>query len=698
MEIITDKIQPLGAHNPQSECVRTSCVSHLVKYDFSHLNPFQSKFAAEVDKEDNHVVVLAPTCAGKTVVAELAIAQNIRSGEYKKRAIYLAPMKALAEEKLHDWSEERHSFGNLKIAVLTGDHQMNAQKAAQLHDSHIVVCTSEMLDSKTRNYHSNKWLHDVGVLVVDESHLIGSKGRGPRLETALMRFNENNPKCRIVLMSATVPNANDYVVWLKRMTRRNAVLVKSDYRPCKLNKHFIEFNDMAENKKKRYQDLEVMRMQAALDIVSRFPNDQFLVFAGNKNWGKKFAEILNRRGFTSDFHNADLTPAKKKEIQDDFDSGKIQVLVASSTLAWGVNVNARRVILAHTSYGLEEMDTADIEQACGRAGRIKFHTEGDAYILIPASKSFNEIKRITGGFEIRSKLNDPKTLMFHVVNEINSGKICNKEDLYTWYERSLAAVQNDLLTEETCEQVLNFLRHKRMIRFNEEENKWETTQLGAITSAMYMDPLDVADWFTNFSEIVNIGIKATGDNHYRMEENDIKVCWALANVFGYKPESGAFLSNAEKESSMVTDIAKRLGFMGPQTKVAAVYWYMLKGIDPDDCLRSLHFALLSDLERVFATLKLMHIKYGRPMAAKSSQVVGWKYDPMEWDVLRLRLQYGVQRKYVPLVSLPEIGRVFAERLYAEGICNKQDILNNKEKVISILGLKRAEKLYNSLNK
>lgn len=697
INIHTDKIQPPGSHNPITDCVRTACVNHLINYPYTHFNPMQSMFIPHLEQTNANFIIVSGTGAGKTTLAELTIAQMLFESKLEKKALYLAPMKALAEEKMADWSDKSHTFSQYKITVLTGDYELNADKANQLQNSNIILCTSEMLDSKTRNYMTNTWLHNIGVIVIDEAHLIGSKERGPRLETALMRFNEYNSQCQFVFMSATVPNVDDYLEWIKKLTNRETILIKSNYRPCKLNMHYKTFDDSIYNRRKRYDELELARMQKSLEIIAENPTDQFLVFTGNKTWGRKFTEMLKKRGFKTDFHNADLGLVNRRKLESDFNDGALQILVSSSTLAWGVNVNARRVILAHTAYGMEEMDVADIWQACGRAGRIKFHNEGDAYIIIQGSKEIVEIQRIEKGFNIKSQLNDPRTLMFHVVNEINTGNVRNKQELYAWYERSLAAIQNDILTEETCSKVLLFLKNKRMIWFNEEISQWETTQLGNITSLMYMDPLDVYDWFSNFTDLTNIGVMEKSNNYYQVEETDIKVCWALANIYSYKPESGGFLSNAEKDASMVIDFGRRIGYVGPQTKIAAAYWYMLQGIEPDECLRSLYFALLNDMERVITTLKLIHANYGKYLA-EANDIKGWRFKLIEWDILLARLKYGVPRKYVPLVVLPDIGRVYAERLYSFGIKDKHDIVENKDKVIDIIGLKRAEKLYNKIGK
>jgi hypothetical protein len=178
-----------------------------------------------------------------------------------------------------------------------------------------------------------------------------------------------------------------------------------------------------------------------------------------------------------------------------------------------------------------------------------------------------------------------------------------------------------------------------------------------------------------------------------MDQVDLQVCWALANIDSYQESSGAFISVAEKESNAVIAIAKKVGKMCPATKIAACYWYMLHGHEVDDALRSLYFGLFTDMQRVLVTLQLIHRNYAKFLAQQSTQMPGWRYDNSEWDRLYLRFKYGVSRNKVFLVSLPEIGKVYAEKLFNAGVRSKNDVLTKKVTVEEIIGKKRAERLY-----
>src|SRR5208337_854238 len=158
-----------------------------VKIKYPKFNPVQSTFL-KVYSKDANTVIAAPTSSGKTVIAEMAFADAVLNG---KKAIYLCPLKALAQEKIDDWSDPSHPFSKYKLSIATGDYCVSGQREKTLINaasSDITMMTSELLDSLTRR--TDKvvdWFQKVGVLVVDEAHLLTMKKRGSALECGLMR-------------------------------------------------------------------------------------------------------------------------------------------------------------------------------------------------------------------------------------------------------------------------------------------------------------------------------------------------------------------------------------------------------------------------------------------------------------------------------------------------------------------------------
>ena len=146
-------------------------------------------------EEDCNLVVLAPTSSGKTIVAEQFMLPTLESG---RKALYLSPLKALTNEKLHAWADVPY-----KRVAFTSDHS----RPGVTVNEQLILMTTECLDSKTRG--ARRWLRSIGTLVSDESHMLSMYGRGDAFEIGLTRFAQINPEARIIFLSATIPNADE---------------------------------------------------------------------------------------------------------------------------------------------------------------------------------------------------------------------------------------------------------------------------------------------------------------------------------------------------------------------------------------------------------------------------------------------------------------------------------------------------------
>ena len=261
----------------------------------------------------------------------------------------------------------------------------------------MVLMTSEMLNSRVRNFQSehNEWLQSVGTLITDESHLLTVPVRGDRLEVAIMKMTQLNKDCRHVFLSATMPNVEDLAGWLSKMTDRDTYILQSEYRPCPLTTHYVTYNDSAW----KYDMKEHEKVITAMEIVTEYPDDKFLIFAHTKRTGAMMKDMLLKAGIDTEFHNADLDLSKRKRLEKKFRTDpKFRVIVATSTLAWGLNMPARRVIILGVHRGLSEVETYDIAQMSGRAGRPRYVFDNDesssyqVYILVVSHPSFDNEK------------------------------------------------------------------------------------------------------------------------------------------------------------------------------------------------------------------------------------------------------------------------------------------------------------------
>lgn len=653
----------------QNNLVETSKYPYA-KFPFEKFNPVQSRIY-EIFNEDCNLVVAAKTSAGKTICSEILMAQEIR--ERGGKAMYLAPLKALAKEKIDDWTDEKHHFSDLKLAICTGDYVLNEKNKKDLEDSNVIIMTSEMLNSKCRNYKSEKndWLKEVKTLVIDEFHLLTVPGRGDHLEVGLMKFAKINPDCRIVGLSATMPNVYEISEWLaKALTKKKTYLINSKYRPCPLSIHYEEYEDQG-----TYEMKEDNKIDKAVEILRKYKDDKFLVFVHSKNIGNKLKKHLDQLNIECELHNADLEKEKRHEVENKFKFGNLRVIVATSGLSWGINTPARRVIITGVHRGTTEVETYDIMQMAGRAGRVGYDPKGDVYILVPDKQSDYHIDRLSIPQEINSQLlnyvgdeDNPhyKTLAFHLVSEIHHGEIKTIEDIHNWYERSLARFQAVDLDDSVVDKTLELLMQVGAIK--EVEGIYEATSIGKVSSMFYYSPFDVSDLRRNFRFLFM----------KNLENNDYALSMALGNIDSIRM---GFVTKNEKEemSDYLNIIKKSFGdvYLDSSVKGGYAYFCLLRGMDPGP-FNSLARGLQLDFERAASVLNALD-----NMAAKWNKKNYFK-------TVALRITYGVRAELVNLCRIPNIGKARAEKLYSAGFRLPKDLVGNFDKVKQVLNMKEEK--------
>ncbi len=184
-------------------------------YNFTHFNPIQTQAFHTLYHTDSNVLLGAPTGSGKTIIAELAMLRL--SAVYPSRSIvYIAPLKALARERIIDWTSPNSLAGKLgmKIVELTGD---TTPDALALSTAHVLITTPEKWDGVTRNWKTRSYVRRVGLVIIDEIHLLGAD-RGPVLEVIVSRMryisSHTSTHIRIVGLSTALANARDLGDWL----------------------------------------------------------------------------------------------------------------------------------------------------------------------------------------------------------------------------------------------------------------------------------------------------------------------------------------------------------------------------------------------------------------------------------------------------------------------------------------------------
>ncbi len=404
------------------------------------LNPMQVEAIPRVLASRRNIVIAAATGAGKTLVAEAALLQECRI--YGRTGVYLAPMRAIAAEKHDDW--QRLAALGLRIYKTTGED--DAFDPAQARDADIIVATPEKWDSISRRQATPDLVERIGTIVMDEVHLVGDGQRGAGQEAMLARLPLLFPGARLVAMSGTLANADAVARWL------DADLYESRWRPIALVTRVQPYRPGGGRATE-----EEARNRITARIVGETANEgaSTLVFCGSRLGVASCAEYLAgaldipgprppprlrnetlrrvvARGVA--FHHAGLEREDRAAVERLFRAGGVRVLVATSTVAAGVNLPARAVVVRDLQLGTSEIGASTLLQMAGRAGRPGLETEGRCFVVAPEGE-VDRVKTMMGGEPVASML--AEDLATHANTEIALGLARSREDLRAWYRRTL---------------------------------------------------------------------------------------------------------------------------------------------------------------------------------------------------------------------------------------------------------------------
>ncbi|WP_251330383.1 DEAD/DEAH box helicase [Haloplanus pelagicus] len=417
----------------------TAVIEHFESRGIDELYPPQVAAVDAGVTEGTRLVAAVPTASGKTFVASLAMLTADGPG------LYIVPLRALAREKYETFSE----LPGVSVGISTGDFDETTDELGN-HD--VVVATSEKVDSAIRN--GADWIADLACVVVDEVHLVGSEGRGPTLEVTLATLQRRAPGVQVVALSATVANPDEIADWL------DAALVQSTWRPVDLRTG-VYAEGVATFDDDTTLDVAVAGDPAdateATDALVSGAVDgggQALAFVRSRREAESLAERLAESGLGASpdvasevrdldgtetgrrladclddgvaFHHAGLRSSHRIAVERAFRDRRLRAICATPTLAAGVNVPARRVVIRdqqrYTGSGMEWLPTLEVHQMCGRAGRPHLDPYGEA-ILVGDESSREELweRYVTAAPErVESRLADPNALRTHVLSIVAS--------------------------------------------------------------------------------------------------------------------------------------------------------------------------------------------------------------------------------------------------------------------------------------
>ncbi len=706
--------------------IRDSVKQVLISQGIAELYPPQQEAILAGALDGKNLVLASPTASGKTLIAELCALKHLLEKDGK--ILYLSPLRALANEKFEEFKKyatiKKGNGRRVRVGISTGDYDSSDPWMGKYD---IIVTTNEKADSLLR--HRARWVSDVSLVVADEVHLLNEPERGPTLEVVLARLIQVNPDIQLLALSATIKNAEELAEWLK------AISITTDWRPVTLREGIL-LHDEILFKDGGAQKIEKASKNPAINLALHTVKSggQALAFAGTRrnsvSLAKKLAAgikpILSKplkRSLTEiaerilaagertrisvqlaevvnngvAFHHAGLGGGHRKIIEDAFREGKIKVLTATPTLAFGVNLPARVVIVQtyrryKTGYGYDDIAVLEYKQMAGRAGRPCYDKVGDAILL---AKTEDERDYLMESYilaepeRIWSKLAVERILRSHVLATIAAEFAHTEQGIFDFFGKTFYAYQYDpRAIKGVITRSLGFLYTEKMIEV--KGDKVQATKFGRRVSELYIDPLTgviIRDALARRAQMLT----------------DLSFLHMIARTPDMFPKLRPYSSELDDLHFFVKDHQEEFMFDLPaiyddrlayeeflgEAKMAWVLKAWMNETTEDDMIERFKVQP-GDLYRFISTSKwLLHASHELASLFRHKDLFP------HLAKLTVRIEKGVKPELLPLVKLEGIGRVRARILYNSGLRTMKDLKSarlGKLTGLPLIGPRLAKKI------
>jgi len=676
----------------------------LTSLGITELYPPQQEAVLAGALEGKNLVLASPTASGKTLIAELCALKHVLERDGK--VLYLSPLRALASEKF----EEFRKYTNIKkgngrrgsVGISTGDYDSSDPWMGK-HD--IIITTNEKADSLLR--HRARWVSDVSLVVADEVHLLNDPDRGPTLEVVLARLMQVNPDIQLLVLSATIKNVEEVAEWLK------AISVTTDWRPVTLREgvilhdevHFkdggaLKIENSAKNPTLNLAMYTVKSGNQALAFAGTRRNsirlakkiatkikpllskpmkrslkqlsEQILATGERTRLGEQLAEVVSGGAA---FHHAGLSGGHRKIIEDSFKEGKIKVLTATPTLAFGMNLPARVVIINEyrryeSGYGYYPIPVLEYKQMAGRAGRPRYDKVGESILV---AKTEGERDYLMENYilaeteKIWSKLAVERILRSHVLATVASDFAHTEQGIYEFFDKTFYAYQYDpRAIKGVIQKSLGFLFTEKMIEVGGD--KIYATKFGRRVSELYIDPLTgviIRDALTSRAQRLT----------------DISFLHMIARTPDMFPKLRPYSSEMDNLQFFIEDHKDEFMFDLPDPWMdrmafenflgeAKLSWVLKSWMDEtsEDEMIERFKVQPGDLYRLISKSKwLIHASNELASLFKHKDLLS------HLSKLTVRIEKGVKPELLPLATLKGIGRVRARILFNSGLRTVDDL-------------------------
>ncbi len=639
----------------------------------------------------------------------------------KGKVIYLSPLRALAAEKFLEFKKlEKISIGNkIKVGISTGDYENTEKK---LEKNNVLILTNEKMDSIIR--HGAEWIDEIGLVISDEIHLIGDDSRGPTLEMILTQLKELEHKPQILGLSATITNSDEIANWL------GCNLVNNEWRPVPLSEGVYDGGLVTMSDGTTFEVANTIRgTPIDLGVQCVQEGGQSLIFAETRMRSKSLAtkavevieqllekkeldelEKISKKILTNNeqtdlvktlailvkkgvaFHHAGLNQTCRQIIETEFRKGTIKLLSSTPTLAAGVNLPARRVVISNINrYNAKiganrPISVLEYKQLCGRAGRPQYDKYGESIVV--GNGNGEEILEhyINGEPEpIESKITEDKSLRTHILSVIVTHPGIKKEEILNFFLQTLGGLQSRKPTIKFgIDIALRFLSSEILIIKKGE--RYAATEFGKKTSMLYIDPLTA----THFRDSI--------ENVSKKRKHTFGFLQVITNSEEFFPKFSLRNKDFETASIMIENHTSEL----------------LEPISEYDCSRSL-LALQSWITESSETTLSDNLGMESGDMHRLVENANWltyclreiakhveRADLLEeLENLRRRIVYGIREELLELVKVKGIGRVRARTLFKHKIKTLDDLAKipvNKLAEIDKIGLTLADNIKSELKK
>ncbi|MEO9307752.1 putative ski2-type helicase [Nitrosotalea sinensis] len=670
--------------------IPTSVIEFLKIQGYVSLYQPQEKTVKAGLLEGKNILVSAPTASGKTLIAILAIIKNL--SEKRGKIVYLSPLKALASEKFNEFKKLTSiDLGkNVKIQISTGDFDVSDRN---LGNNDILVLTNEKMDSIIRQ--GAEWVDEISLVIADEVHLLGDDDRGPTLEIVLTKLKLLPSKPQILALSATVTNADEIADWLE------CKLVHSEWRPVPLFEGVYDQGIVTMQDNKTFEIKTSIRgppVDLGLDSLKN--GGQAILFAETRARSVALAtkaseavskilqneekeqlaetsqKILDDNEHTDlvktlaglikngvAFHHAGLNPNCRDVVESEFRNKRIKILASTPTLAAGVNLPARRVVISNVTrydakYGANKpISILEYKQLCGRAGRPQYDKYGEAIIVSNSNGEEIFDYYINGTPEpILSKLTGDKALRIHLLSFVSTSPGIKGEDIIDFFSKTLSGSQERKSTMKFHIQIsLRYLESEGLVQ--QKGNRYIATDFGKKTSTLYIDPL-TAVLFKKSLEKISTSGHTLGLLHLITSSEDFFPKFSLRNKdYEY---IGTLIENHADE--LIEHISE---YDCNRSLLALRAWID----ESNEISLSDNYGIESgDMHRMVETSDwLIHALYEIAKLERKDSLLP------ELDVLRSRILYGIKEELIDLVRIKGIGRIRARLLFKNGIKTTADL-------------------------